>query len=469
MEKEKKNTETTDISLLTTKKLEKRPLLVGIVSLGCDKNRVDSEIMLTYLRDSGYRFTTDASKADVLIINTCGFIENARLESMDTINEMSEYRKNQKYPCKRLVVTGCMPQKWSSQMREEFPEVDIFLGIDQYPEIANILNSSLEKDKKIIKVGGTNTVPYVKNRMVTTPLHYAYLKVADGCDNYCTFCTIPSIRGRYRSRNLEDILDEANSLVSNGATELILIGQDVSRYGTDKSGKSQLVKLIRELSKIEDLKWIRLLYVYPEMLDDELLHEMVENPKLCNYIDIPMQHVSNNVLKRMNRHTTHDDIIKLVERIQALPKFIAVRTTFMAGFPGETEADFKELCEFITKYKLMHVGFFAYSKEEGTPAAMMPDQINNEVKRKRVLKLVSLQKKVVAENNKNFVGKILEVCYEGIDYQRQLFFGRSEYQTPEADTIILFKSKVPVNIGQYYKVKITKVIGYDLKGEIVYE
>ncbi len=469
MENKNQNKTETDISMLTTKKMAKRALLVGIVSLGCDKNRVDSEIMLTYLRDAGYRFTTDASKADVLIINTCGFIENARQESMDTISEMSEYRKDPNARCQRLVVTGCMPQKWSSQMREEFPEVDIFLGIDQYPEIANILNSSFEKDKKIIKVGGTNTVPYVKNRMVTTPLHYAYLKVADGCDNYCTFCTIPYIRGRYRSRNLEDIIDEAKSLVTNGATEIILIGQDVSRYGMDKAGKPQLVKLIRELSKIEDLRWIRLLYVYPEMLDDELLNEMVENPKLCNYIDIPMQHVSDNVLKRMNRHTTHDDIINLVERIQSLPKFIAVRTTFMAGFPGETEEDFKQLCEFISKYKLMHVGFFAYSKEDGTAAAAMPDQIPNEVKRKRVLKLVSLQKRVVAENNKNFVGKVLEVCYEGIDYERQLFFGRSEYQTPEADTLILFKSKMPVNIGQYYKVKITKAIGYDLKGEIIYE
>lgn len=469
-QKERKEIETTNVNLKSAKKITKtKNMLVGVISLGCDKNRVDAEIMLTYLKNAGYNFTTDPANADILIVNTCGFIENARRESMDAISEMSDFRKDPNARCKRLVVTGCMSQKWSSRMREEFPEVDIFLGIDQYPDIVNILNASFEKNKKIIRVGGTNSIPYVKDRMVTTPMHYAYVKVSDGCDNYCTFCTIPYIRGKYRSRNLEDIVDETKSLVNNGATEIILIGQDVSRYGIDKSGKPELVKLIKELSKIENLKWIRLLYIYPEMLTDELLKEMVENPKLCNYVDIPLQHVSNNVLKRMNRHTTGEDVVKLIEKIKKLPKFIAVRTTFMAGFPGETEEDFKQLCDFITKYKLMHVGFFAYSREEGTPAAAMPDQIDDEIKRKRVLKLVSLQKRVVAENNKNFVGKVLDVCYEGIDFKRKLFFGRSEYQTPEADTLILFKSKIPVDVGHYYKVKITKVIGYDLKGEIVYE
>ena len=453
----------------STKQAKRRNLLVGVISLGCDKNRVDSEIMLTYLRDAGFGFTTDASKVDNIIINTCGFIEKARQESMDAISEMSDYRKDPNAKCKRLIVTGCMPQRWSSEMREEFPEVDIILGIDQYPEIVNIIDSSFEKKKKIIKVGGTNTTPYVKDRMVTTPVHYAYLKIADGCDNYCTFCTIPYIRGRYRSRNMEDILEEARSLVSNGATELILVAQDVSRYGVDQSGKPQLVKLIRELSKIENLKWIRLLYVYPEMVDDELLSEMVKNQKLCNYIDLPIQHISDNVLKRMNRHTTGKDIIKLIEKIKSLPKFIAVRTTIMAGFPGETEDDFKQICDFVSTYKLMHVGFFAYSREENTVAASMPDQIDPEIKKKRVLKLVALQKKVVAEVNRSFVGKTLEVCYEGIDFDRQLFFGRSQYQTPEADTLILFKSKIPVEIGSYYRVKITGVSGYDLKGEIIYE
>lgn len=461
--------ETTNVEIKNKKSIAGKDMLVGVISLGCDKNRVDSEIMLTYLSNAGYKFTSDPANADILIVNTCGFIKSAREESMEAINEMIEFRKNPNARCQRLIVTGCMPQKWSTEMREEFPEVDIILGIDQYPKIAQIIETSFEKNKRIVKVGGTNTIPYVKNRMVTTPMHYAYLKIADGCDNYCTFCTIPYIRGRYRSRNMEDILEEAEDLVRDGAQEIILVAQDITRYGTDKSGKSELVKLIQKLSLIKNLKWIRLLYCYPEMITDDLLNEMVNNPKLCKYMDIPLQHVADNVLKRMNRHTNHDDIIKLIERIQKLPVFVAIRTTFMLGFPGETEEDFNQLCDFVQKYKLMHVGFFAYSREEGTPAASLPDQVPENVKKRRVLKLVKIQKSVVQEVNKLFVGKVLDVCYEGIDYDRQVFFGRSIYQTPEADTLVLFKSKYPVDIGRIYKVKITKVKGYDLQGEVLYD
>lgn len=463
--------QTTNVSVLK-KKVQKRvsnTMLVGIISLGCDKNRVDSEVMLTYLKNAGYKFTSDASNADILIVNTCGFIEKARQESMDAIAELCEYRKDPKARCQRLIVTGCMAQKWSGQIREEFPEIDIVLGIDQYPNIVQILDTSFAKNKKIVKVEGTNSIPYIKDRVVTTPMHYAYLKVSDGCDNYCTFCTIPYIRGRFRSRSIEDIFEEAESLVNNGATELILVGQDISRYGIDKSGKPELVKLIKKLSTIKKLKWIRLLYLYPEMITDELLDEMVNNKKLCKYMDIPLQHVADGVLKRMNRHTTYKDIVNLLDRIQKLPVFIAVRTTFMAGFPGETEEDFEQLCEFLQKYKLMHVGFFAYSREEGTVAAKLPDQIDENIKRRRVLKLVKIQKKIAREINEKFIGKTLDVCYEGIDYDRQLFFGRCVYQTPEADTLVFFKSKRPVEVGTFYKVKIKKVKGDDLEGEILYE
>ncbi len=461
--------ETTDVGLYKPKKDTKNNMLVGLISLGCDKNRVDSEVMLTYLKNAGYKFTSDASIADILIVNTCGFISNARSESMDAIAELSEYRKDPKARCKRLIVTGCMPQKWANLTREEFPEVDILLGVDQYADIVKIIETSFNKNKKIVKVSGTGTIPFIRDRVVTTPMHYAYIKISEGCDNYCTFCTIPYIRGRFRSKSIEDIYDEAVDLVNNGATELILVGQDVSRYGVDKSGKSELVKLIRKLSTIKKLKWIRLLYCYPEMITDELLDEMVKNPKLCKYLDIPLQHIADPILKRMNRKTTKQDVINLIERIQKLPVFVAIRTTFMAGFPGETQQDFEELCMFIEKYKLMHVGFFAYSKEEGTVAATLPDQIDEDVKRKRVVRLHKIQKKIVAEVNKKFVGKTLEVCYEGIDYDRQLFFGRCCYQTPEADTLVFFKSKKPVDVGKYYNVKITKVVGYDLQGEIVYE
>ena len=466
MTDKEKQIETTSVDILKTEKKRYKSKLVGVVSLGCDKNRVDSEIMLTYLREAGYKFTSDASNADIIIINTCGFIKNARIESMETINEMSEFRKNPNARCQRLIVTGCMPQKWSSQMREDFPEVDIFLGIDQYADIVKIIEASYEKGKKIVKIGEQTAIPFIKDRIVTTPAHYAYLKIADGCENYCTFCTIPFIRGKYKSQSIENILDEAQSLVDNGATELILVAQDITRYGMDKSGKPQLVSLIRKLSKIKNLKWIRLLYCYPEMVTDELISEIVNNPKVCKYIDIPLQHIANPVLKRMNRKTTHGDVVNLIDKIQSQPIHIAIRTTIMVGFPGETEQDFNELCAFVERYKLMHVGFFAYSKEEGTAAALLPDQISEETKRKRVLKLVRIQKKIVQEVNRRFVGKTIEVCYEGIDYDRQLFFGRSEYQTPEADTLVFFKSKHPLEIGKYYKVKITKALGYDLKGEV---
>lgn len=448
------------------KKSIERIMNVGVISLGCDKNRVDSEIMLTYLSEAGFKFTSDASNADIIVVNTCGFIETARTESMDAIAEMIEYRKNPKYRCKRLIVTGCLPQRWSANILNEFPEIDIILGIDSYPEIVNIIKASFETDKKVVKVGSTKSLPYIKNRVVTTPSHYAYLKIADGCDNFCTFCTIPFIRGRYRSMDIDSLFEEAKELVENGAEELILVAQDISRYGEDKSGKPQIVKLIKKLSTIEELKWIRLLYCYPEKLSDELLNEIINNPKVCKYIDIPLQHVSDKVLKRMNRKTCQKDIVNLLEKIKNAPEFIAIRTTYMVGFPGETEEDFAQLVDFIQKYKLMHVGFFAYSREEDTTAANFVDQVSDDVKTRRLLKLMRIQQKIANEINKSFVGKTIEVCYEGIDYDKQLFFGRCQYQTPEADTLVFFKSKKPIDIGKFYKVKITKVKGYDLQGEV---
>ena len=448
------------------KKSIERIMNVGVISLGCDKNRVDSEIMLTYLSEAGFKFTSDASNADIIVVNTCGFIETARTESMDAIAEMIEYRKNPKYRCKRLIVTGCLPQRWSANILNEFPEIDIILGIDSYPEIVNIIKASFETDKRVVKVGSTKSLPYIKNRVVTTPSHYAYLKIADGCDNFCTFCTIPFIRGRYRSMDIDSLFEEAKELVENGAEELILVAQDISRYGEDKSGKPQIVKLIKKLSTIEELKWIRLLYCYPEKLSDELLNEIINNPKVCKYIDIPLQHVSDKVLKRMNRKTCQKDIVNLLEKIKNAPEFIAIRTTYMVGFPGETEEDFAQLVDFIQKYKLMHVGFFAYSREEDTTAANFVDQVSDDVKTRRLLKLMRIQQKIANEINKSFVGKTIEVCYEGIDYDKQLFFGRCQYQTPEADTLVFFKSKKPIDIGKFYKVKITKVKGYDLQGEV---
>lgn len=446
--------------------INEKKKLVGVVSLGCDKNRVDTELMLTYLKAGGYAFTSDPASAEIIIINTCGFIANARKESMDTIYEMAEYKKLGS--CKKLVVTGCMPQKWLKEMRKDLPEVDVFMGTNKYPDIVEILDRSYKTSGKIIEIGGDGSGPYVKNRLVTTPKHYAYLKIADGCDNFCTFCTIPLIRGRYRSRDMKVLIDEAKDLVNGGANEIILVAQDITRYGTDLSEdkKPQLVKLIRELSKIKELRWIRMLYCYPEMVTDELLDEMAHNDKLVNYIDIPLQHVSDGLLKRMNRKIDNKGIVNLIEKIQRLDRYVAIRTTFMIGFPGETEEDFIELYEFIKKYHMLHVGFFAYSREEGTPSASFPNQVPEKLKQKRLLKLVKLQKKIIAKENKRFVGKELKVCYEGIDYKKAKFFGRDEYQAPEVDTLVYFKSKKRLDIGEMYTVKIKRTRGYDLEGEV---
>jgi len=442
--------------------------LVGVISLGCDKNRVDTEVMLTHLSQGGYGFTSDPSKAHIIIINTCGFIQSARKESMDAIVEMSEYKRMG--TCEKLIVTGCMPVRNLKEMRKELPEVDIFLGIDQYHNINEIIQTSYASKSKYIKCDTNEVLPYVKNRIVTTPAHYAYLKIADGCDNFCTFCAIPYIRGRYKSRDMEILLDEAQDLVASGATEIILVAQDITRYGTDIGDKKpKLVELIQKLSKIRKLKWIRLLYCYPELVTDELLDEMMRNDKLCKYLDIPLQHVSDPLLKRMNRHIDNAGIVKLIEKIQALDKYVAIRTTFMIGFPGETQEDQKQLLEFIKKYKIMHVGFFAYSREEGTAAYRFDEQIPEKLKQKRLVQLVKAQKKINNANNKKFIGQPLDVVYEGIDYEKALFYGRSQYQAPEIDTLCYFKSKLVTDIGKHYDIKIKKVRGYDLQGERIYE
>lgn len=444
-----------------TKQLTKK--LIGVVSLGCDKNRVDTETMLTYLNQAGFRFTSDPKEANVIIINTCAFIAKARKEAIDTIDEMLEYKKKGK--CEKIIVTGCMPQKYLPELKKEFKTVDCFLGFDDYPNIAQIVSDLYDKGGQIVRCGDASTIACVENRMITTPNHYAYLKIADGCENYCTFCTIPFIRGRFRSKPIDEVAREAKSLVNGGATELILVAQDVTKYGTDLFGKPALVDLIKKLSKIKDLRWIRLLYCYPELVTDELLNEVVTNDKVCKYLDIPFQHVSDNVLKMMNRHINHEKTIALVEKIRALPVHIAIRTTFMVGFPGETDKDFAELVDFVKRYKLDQVGFFAYSKEEGTVAAKMPNQVDEKTKNKRLLAIMKEAEKVQKANLRAMVGKTVDVVYEDIDYDRELFVGRSQYQAPEIDNLIYFKSKDFVDVGGMYPVKITRVMGCDLKGE----
>ena len=438
---------------------------IGIISLGCDKNRVDTEVMLSYLSEAGCQFTNNPKEANIIIINTCAFIASARNEAVETIDEMLKYKKTGR--CEKLVVTGCMPQKYLPVLKKEFPKVDIFLGIDQYPDIVKILNKSYKSESVISIIGEANTIVHFKNRKITTPQHFAYLKIADGCNNYCTFCTIPYIRGKYRSKPMEQILEEAEFLVDSGAKELILVAQDITKYGIDLYGEVKLVELIKKLSKIKKLAWIRLLYAYPEGVTDKLLNEICKNTKVCNYLDIPLQHVSDGILKMMNRHIDNKGIVNLIERINSKVPKIFIRTTFMVGFPGETEENHKELLNFIKKYKLNHVGFFEYSKEDGTVAAKMENQVPDKIKHKWLQELIKIAENNIKINNKSLIGQEFDCVFEGFDEETNLCFGRAQFQAPEVDTLVYFKPKHEIKVGEIYKIKIKGSQGSDLKGELL--
>lgn len=435
---------------------------VGVVSLGCDKNRVDSEIMLYNLQKGGFEITGDPSDADIIIVNTCAFIESARQESIDTVLEMSRYKKGK---CKKLIMTGCLPQRFISEMFDEFTEVDGFLGTNDYPDIVPFIKGL---DKRCYKVSPNTARVEEGERIVTTPGHYAYLRVADGCDNFCTYCLIPSIRGKYRSRQMEHIVDEAEALVAGGAKELILIAQDLTKYGVDLYGERKLVALIKRLSQIEGLVWIRLLYCYPELIDDALIEEIATNDKVAKYIDIPLQHSNDNVLKRMGRRSTKKDLLRLFDKLRAKIPDIAVRTTFILGFPGESQADFEYLCDFVTTQKLSNVGFFTYSREDGTAAAKMKDQIAEEVKKQRLEKLADLQYEIVCQNNKHAVGKQMTVVIDDIisrSGEKYIYKARSQYNAPDIDGCVYVTSDKMLNTGDFVNVVINGYADYDLKGE----
>ena len=439
---------------------------IGVVSLGCDKNRVDTETMLTRLKTAGYLFTADPKDADAIIINTCCFIRSARDESEDAIAEMIEYKTKGK--CKFIIVTGCLAQFDMKSVQNEFPEADAIIGINEYKNITKIVDNLFGSNKRVRKNNSPECVDWVCNRVTTTAPYVSYLKIADGCNNFCSFCTIPYIRGRYRSRTIESLVKEAEGLAAAGTKELILVAQDTTRYGIDIYGKPMLVELLKKLSKIEGIVWIRLLYCYPEMVSDELIDEIFDNPKVCKYIDVPFQHVSNNVLKRMNRHCTYDQTRELILKLKSHGQFVSIRTTYMVGFPGETKKDFKILYNFIKGNRLTNVGFFKYSREPGTQAYDFDDQVDEATKNKRLIKLVKLQKKkhrqVAAMNH---VGKTYKVVCEGFDKERKMYVGRSQYQAPEIDTSIYFSSKKPLAVGEFYNVLIKKLSDYDIEGEVL--
>lgn len=426
----------------------------AIVSLGCDKNRVDTENILYYLGQGGYTLTDDMNDADVIIINTCAFIKSAEKEAVDEIFAAAECKKTGK--CKKLVVAGCLPMRYGESLAELLPEADCFVGMNDYADICGII----ERGDRVRMNGAYAPTP---RRILSTPPHYAYLKIADGCDNRCTYCTIPYIRGKYRSRTPDSLLEEAAYLDSMGVKELILVAQDVTRYGSDLGGY-MLVPLVKRLLAECSFSVIRLMYCYPELVTDELIDLISQEKRVASYIDVPLQHISDGILKRMGRRTSSAQIKELFTKLKS--RNIAIRTTFMVGFPGETEEQFGELMDFVSEYRPDHTGVFAYSREEGTPAARMKDQVSVAVKRRRVSEIGKLTERIAEERNASLVGKTLPVIYEDIDYDRNMFVGRTEADAPEIDGLVYFKGDF-CDVGSVYNVRITGYKGYDLIGEKV--
>lgn len=432
---------------------------IAVISLGCDKNRVDTENLLYILDDAGYEITASEDEFDIVIINTCAFIDSAKSEAIDNILDMAKIKEQR--PIK-IIVSGCMGVRYAESLMEQIPEVDAVIGFRDYQEILSIIDR-VEKGERFIYKEGKD-LPF-ESRIVTTPYHYAYLKIAEGCDNKCTYCAIPSIRGKYVSRSIDSLVREANSLISGGARELILVAQDVTRYGKDLYGEYSLKTLIEELSKT-DVEWIRLLYLYPELVTDDLLSLVKNNEKVCRYLDIPLQHVDSRILKLMNRRVDGDYVKRLIDKIRKVDENIAIRSTFITGFPTETEEEHKRLVNFIKEYELDFAGFFAYSKEEGTAASRIKEQIPEEVKAERLLELESAQMEVMLKKARNKVGKQMKVVYEGADYDLQEFVGRSEFNAPDIDTNVLLRSKNILEIGETYNTTIVGTNGIDLIGEV---
>lgn len=429
---------------------------IGTISLGCDKNRVDTEKMLARLLGRGHTFVDREDDADVIVVNTCAFIDSAKTESIDEILSAVEYKKKNGA---KIVVTGCLPQRYKGDLKDALPEVDLFLGTGDYDMLCDYLDGLTVSENKLY----CSLDKYCSKRVLTTPYHYAYLKIADGCDNHCTYCAIPSIRGKYRSEKIEDLVGEAKSLSDEGVKELILVAQDVTRYGTDLYGKKSLTVLLDELSKL-DFYRIRLMYLEPEMVDDELIDYVANNEKIAKYMDVPFQHIDSRLLKLMGRHTDEEYTKNLVNKIKA--KGIKIRSSFIVGFPSEGEKEFEELYDFIRDYEIDYAGFFEYSLEEGTPAEKLDGRIDDDVKAKRCESLRELQERIIMKAADGYVGKTINVLYEDIDYDNQMFVGRAEFQAPDIDNVVRFTSETPLSVGEIYSVEITGRIGMDLLGRV---
>lgn len=440
---------------------------VGMVSLGCDKNRIDAEIMLAILSRNGYNVVNDEKEADAIIINTCGFIESAKEESIDTILEMAKNKESG--ICKSIIVTGCMAQRYKDELLRELPEIDAVVGTGSYRDICNIVKRTLEGESAIGEFSNINYRLEYENRIVTTPGHYAYVKIAEGCNNNCSYCIIPKLRGGFRSRTIEDIIDEIRNLGQNGVKEIILVAQDTTLYGIDIYKKKMLTRLIEEIEKIPEIKWIRLMYSYPEEISDELIAHMKKSRKLCHYFDMPMQHISNKILNAMRRKNSSQNTKKLIDKIRMEIPDIVIRTTLIVGFPGETEEDFMELRDFLKEYKLDRVGVFTYSQEEDTDAALMSNQVPNEIKEERKKVLMELQNSISLENNKKLIGRKIQVIIDGKTNENQ-FYGRSYGDSPEIDQQVFINKKFnDLEKGDILNVIIKKAYTYDLLGDVEYE
>ncbi len=442
---------------------------VGFVSLGCPKNQLDTEVMLHEVMAAGYEITPEETEADIVIVNTCGFIESAKREAIDNILDIAWLKKHN--GLRALIVTGCLAERYRESILEEIPEVDAVLGVGSIHNIVEAIEAVTSpkkkksyrytsfEDKETVKLGG--------DRVLTTPEYTAYLKIAEGCDNRCAYCAIPSIRGKFRSRTEEDIVAEAKQLDSLGVKELTIVAQDTTRYGKDIYGEYRLAHLLRKITDSTTIPWIRLLYCYPDKITDELIAEIRDNPRILKYIDLPIQHISDNMLTAMNRHGDSAMVREVVAKLRREIPDIVIRTTFIVGFPGETEEDFEELCEFVKEAKFERAGVFTYSREEDTPAYDFDGQIDEQIKQDRMDMLMREQLEINEARNRSMIGKTLTVLCEDYDPVSETHFGRGEADAPEIDGKIYFRSDIRIAPGSFVKVKIREVLDYDLIGRVV--
>ena len=437
---------------------------VGMVSLGCPKNQVDAEHMLSLVKKDGFELTADAALADVVIVNTCGFIESAKQEAIDTILEFCTLKQEGRI--KAVIATGCLAERYRDEMAKEIPELDAVVGLGSNEKICDIIRDIWIDKKMVCSYGAKTDLDISGGRIISTEPFYAYIKIAEGCSNNCTYCAIPEIRGRFRSRPIEDIVKEAEWLAGNGVTELVVVAQDTTRYGEDLYGKSELPKLLRALCKIEGFRWIRTLYSYPERITDELLDTIASEPKLVKYMDIPLQHCNKEVLKRMHRYGDREHLEKLISHIREKVSGIILRTTLIAGFPGETEEQFEELCQFVQDMRFERLGCFAYSQEEGTAAAEFEDQIDEDIKERRAEIVMETQMRISDEFNQQCLGRTFEVVCEGFDRYAECYYGRTAMDAPEIDGKVFFTSEDKVQVGQYVNVLTDDTLDYDLIGSV---